>query len=159
MNLFPIVTFEPIPLETANSLLIKWAHKMGPCERGNARGWSHALFHEGEPVAVTISATLIREVVGGVTAISPGTILSNSHACAQLAQVCVGSHCVYGVNLFFQHYRTSKPFPIKMPTFITATLTDLMDGSVSAKSPAAAPIRDQTEKAGTSGFGCFLLRQ
>jgi len=63
--MFPIVTFEPVSLETANALLTQWSHKMGPCVRGNARGLCHALFHEGNPVAVTITATLIRECVGG----------------------------------------------------------------------------------------------
>lgn len=65
ISLFPVATFEPVSLEMANSLLGRWSHKMGPCVRGNARGWSHALFHEGEPVAVTVTATLIMPCVGG----------------------------------------------------------------------------------------------
>lgn len=63
--LFPIVTFEPVDLLEANQLLAAWGHRMGPCKRGNSRGWSHVLRHEGEPVAVTITASLIRENVGG----------------------------------------------------------------------------------------------
>lgn len=84
MNLFPLVTFEPIPLETANDLLARWSHKMGPCKRGNARGWSHALYHEREPVAVTVTATLIRECIGG----------GNKHLTrkntVELARLCAG---------------------------------------------------------------------
>lgn len=61
----PIVTFETITLEKANECLSMWGHAMGPCKRGNAKGWSHALMHNGRPVAVTVTATLIRECVGG----------------------------------------------------------------------------------------------
>lgn len=40
-------------LATAITARFPGATRWGPCERGNARGWSHALFHEGKPVAVT----------------------------------------------------------------------------------------------------------
>lgn len=60
-----MVTFDPVSLAEANAMLTRWGHKMGPCVRGNSRGWSHALIHEGKPVAVTITASLIAPRVGG----------------------------------------------------------------------------------------------
>jgi len=63
--LIPAVTFEQIDLAEANRLLSEWGHKMGPLERGNESGVHYALRHEGSPVAVAMSSSLIRECVGG----------------------------------------------------------------------------------------------
>lgn len=79
---FPMVAFNPISLDEANRLLTQWGHKMGPCVRGNARGWSHALIHEGKPVAVTVTATLIRERVGG------GAVHLTRKSSIELARLC-----------------------------------------------------------------------
>ena len=47
-----------------NLLLVEWGHRMGPVRRPN-HGWSHGLFHAGEPVAVVATDRLIRERVAG----------------------------------------------------------------------------------------------
>jgi len=65
VSLFPIASVSEIHLGEANVWLSAWGHKMGEIHRGNARGWSHALFHNDMPVAVTVTSTLIRECVGG----------------------------------------------------------------------------------------------
>lgn len=61
----PLYVFDEIELAEANALLLRWGHKMGPLERGNTAGVHYALFERGEPVAVAMAATLIRECVGG----------------------------------------------------------------------------------------------
>lgn len=63
--MFPIASFDEISLPVANSLLESWGHRMGPLERGNQSGVHYALFHSGEPVALAMTSTLIRECVGG----------------------------------------------------------------------------------------------
>lgn len=65
MGMFPLVAFEEISLPEANVLLVAWQHKMGPLERGNQAGVHYALTHNGRPVAVAMTSTLIRECVGG----------------------------------------------------------------------------------------------
>lgn len=79
--LMPFVCFERITLEQANHCLTEWGHKMGPCVRGNSKGWSHALICDGKPVAVTVAATLIRDAVGN----APGLDRSNT---VELARLC-----------------------------------------------------------------------
>lgn len=83
-----MVSFDPIPLEEANRLLVLWGHKMGPCKRGNARGWSHALMHEGRPLAVTITASLIRETVGGAPHLNRGNCIELARLCAERPALC-----------------------------------------------------------------------
>lgn len=63
--MFPLVTFDEIGLGEANVLLAAWGHKMGPLERGNSSGTHYALSHHGQPVALAMMSTLIRECVGG----------------------------------------------------------------------------------------------
>ena len=87
-ELIPAVTFGPISLEEANRLLVLWGHKMGACQRGNARGWSHALLHEGEPVAVTITASLIRQSVGGARHLTRGNTIELARLCAARPGLC-----------------------------------------------------------------------
>jgi len=60
-----MVQFSGVPLADANQMLVAWGHKMGPLNRGNTVGWSHALFWEDRPQAVTCASSLIRECVGG----------------------------------------------------------------------------------------------
>lgn len=86
--MIPFVSFEPVPLETANACLERWGHKMGPCKRGNSRGWSHALMHEGEPVAVTITASLIRETVGGAPHLNRSNCIELARLCASRPDLC-----------------------------------------------------------------------
>ena len=85
---FPMVSFDSIELEEANDLLMRWGHKMGPCCRGNSRGWSHALRHEGRPVAVTVTANLIRERVGGAPWLTRETSVELARLCAERSNLC-----------------------------------------------------------------------
>lgn len=82
MSMFPLVTFDGIGLHQANELLVAWGHKMGPLERGNSVGVHHALYHAGEPVAVAMTASLIRECVGG------GLGHLTRANCMELARLC-----------------------------------------------------------------------
>jgi hypothetical protein len=86
--LFPMVSFEAVELREANRMLTDWGHKMGPCERGNQRGWSHALFHAGNPVAVTIAATLIRERVGNAHHLTRENTIELARLCAARPGLC-----------------------------------------------------------------------
>lgn len=64
--MFPLATFDAVPLATANALLERWGHRMGPLERGNSGSLhTHALAVNGDPVAVVTTSSLIRERVGG----------------------------------------------------------------------------------------------
>lgn len=63
--LIPLITFEEIGLDAANVCLEQWGHQMGPLLRGNKSGVHYALCHDGRPVAVAMTSTLIRERVGG----------------------------------------------------------------------------------------------
>ncbi|WP_011579019.1 MULTISPECIES: hypothetical protein [Chelativorans] len=61
---FTDVQFRAIERPDLNLLLVEWEHRMGPVRRPN-RGWSHGLFHDGQPVAVVATDRLIRERVAG----------------------------------------------------------------------------------------------
>lgn len=61
---FPDVQFHAINRADLNLLLVEWEHRMGPVRRPNS-GWSHGLFHDGNPVAVVATDRLIRERVAG----------------------------------------------------------------------------------------------
>lgn len=76
----PVMHLSMIELEEANRLLIAWGHRMGPCRRPNSRIWAHAMFMHGEPVAVTVTAALIRETCAGLT----------RGEAVELARVCAG---------------------------------------------------------------------
>lgn len=65
-QMFPLATFEPIPLAAANDLLEKWGHRMGALNRGNSGSLhAHALVVNGCPVSLVTTSSLIRERVGG----------------------------------------------------------------------------------------------
>lgn len=84
----PMVSFESVQLVEANEMLSQWGHKMGPCIRGNARGWSHALMHEGNPVAVVITATLIRDAVGNAPGLNRDNTIELARLCAVRSGLC-----------------------------------------------------------------------
>jgi hypothetical protein len=64
--MFPLATFNAIPLAEANKLLLMWGHRMGALERGNSGALHcHALFVSGRPVGLACTSSLIRECVGG----------------------------------------------------------------------------------------------
>jgi len=86
--LMPFVCFEPVELAQANECLVAWGHKMGPCIRGNARGWSHALICEGKPVAVTITASLIRDAVGNAPGLNRENTIELARLCAVRPGLC-----------------------------------------------------------------------
>ena len=77
----PIATFEPFSLSEANALLIEWGHKIGPMSRPMGRQDAHALVVMGAPVAVTLTADLIRETVAGAPYLT-------RQSCVELARLC-----------------------------------------------------------------------
>ena len=85
-----VITYEPIDLVMANACLLAWDHRMGPLLRGNQRGMHHGLFHDGQPVAVTMTSPLIRERVGGVEgiALDRGNTIELSRLCAARPGLC-----------------------------------------------------------------------
>ena len=87
--LIPLVTFEEICLEAANDLLERWGHKMGPLKRGNQAGVHYALCHDGRPVAVAMTSTLIRENVGGgLDYMTRANTCELSRLCAERPGLC-----------------------------------------------------------------------
>lgn len=89
--LLPLRWFDRIDLETANELLIRWGHKMGPCKRPEFNEHlPHALVHEGEPVAVTIAATLVRHSIEGLPAARYNRVntLELARLCASRGGLC-----------------------------------------------------------------------
>lgn len=79
--LFPIVAFDAISMDEGNQLLTKWGHKMGPMNRPIGIQKAHALMHNGKPVAVCMTADIVRETVGGAHFLNRGN-------CIELARVC-----------------------------------------------------------------------
>jgi hypothetical protein len=61
----PIAHLAEVDLDVANRCLVAWGHRMGPFNRPYDT-WCHALFEHGEPVAVVIAATLVRETCAGL---------------------------------------------------------------------------------------------
>lgn len=81
--MFPIARFDAIDLGYSNDALCRWGHRMGPFRRPIEYGcWSHGLYHGDELVAVTITAALVRQNVGGGL-----NYLSRSN-CLELARLC-----------------------------------------------------------------------
>lgn len=62
-----IAHLEQVELTQANRHLEEWGHRMGPCVRPNADVWAHELFEHGRPVALCVTATLVRETCAGFT--------------------------------------------------------------------------------------------
>lgn len=63
--LTPAVWFDQTDLRTANDLLTRWEHRMGPVRRPMESEICHVLVSDGSAVAVTVTSSLIRERVGG----------------------------------------------------------------------------------------------
>lgn len=80
MRVPPLVSFEQIRLDTANSRLSAWEHKMGPLHRGNQDATCHGLFHGSELVAVTTVSTLI-------SAYTASGVLTRGDCC-ELSRLC-----------------------------------------------------------------------
>lgn len=79
--LFQIVTFDAVSIADGNQLLTKWGHKMGPMNRPVGIQQAHALLHNGKPVAVCMTADLVRETVGEANFL-------NRKNCVELARLC-----------------------------------------------------------------------
>lgn len=58
------VTFHEIHHAYLNTLLVDCRHRMGPVCRPN-QGWSHALLHDGIPLAKIVTDRLIRQRAAG----------------------------------------------------------------------------------------------
>jgi hypothetical protein len=82
MSLFPFVAFEAVPLATANVCLERWGHRMGPVRRPCSDTIQHALLCEGQPLAVAVTAGLVRPSVGG------GLVHLTRENTRELARVC-----------------------------------------------------------------------
>jgi hypothetical protein len=81
MLVSPVVHIEAIDRADLNRLLVLWEHRMGAFERPSyAIDAHHALFHCGEPVALTAASETVREVVGQ-TGI-------RRERCVELARLC-----------------------------------------------------------------------
>ncbi|HTI81807.1 MAG TPA: hypothetical protein VL614_15265 [Acetobacteraceae bacterium] len=63
----PIALLEAIDVADANAALVRWGHKMGPCNRPNGHMWAQGLFAHGELVGVAISSALISATCAGLT--------------------------------------------------------------------------------------------
>ncbi|MCY4428900.1 MAG: hypothetical protein OXC11_00705 [Rhodospirillales bacterium] len=62
----PIAHLEAINRATLNACLEQWGHRMGPYLRPSYKNdWMHALFHNGDPVAVAAASQLIAPRVAG----------------------------------------------------------------------------------------------
>ena len=86
--LFSFVAFEQVSLPEANRMLVAWGHKMGALNRGNQGALCHALTHEGKPVAVTTTSTLIAPVVGGCDWMKRENTIELSRLCAARGGLC-----------------------------------------------------------------------
>jgi len=87
--LFPLLWFDEIALDDANALLAAWEHKMGAVERPNGYAVCHALVHRSEPVAVTVSSTLIRLNAGaGLKHLTRDNTVELSRLCASRSGLC-----------------------------------------------------------------------
>lgn len=60
----PMAGLYPIDVDDANDLLVRWHHKLGPCERP-FRSEAFVLELQGEPISVAISASTVSDTVGG----------------------------------------------------------------------------------------------
>ena len=64
-TLFPLISFNEIAHAHANECLLQWGHKMGILKRGNQGAICHAVFHNGDPVAVIMASNTITANIGG----------------------------------------------------------------------------------------------
>jgi antitoxin VapB len=88
--MFPLVSFDHIPLAQANECLVKWGHRMGALHRPFDREWWHyALFAGDRPVAVAMTSPLIREHVGGgLSHLTRENCVELSRLCAERRDLC-----------------------------------------------------------------------
>lgn len=87
-SMFPLLTFDAIPLPEANDCLLRWGHKMGALLRGNQGACCYALRHDGVPVSVATASTLIAPVVGGAPHLTRDNTIELSRLCAERGGLC-----------------------------------------------------------------------
>lgn len=84
----PLAHLDAIDRAEANRLLVRWEHRMGPYSRPcYAFEAHHALYHNGEPVAVTSTGETAREVVGR-TGIRRNQCVELVRLCAARRDLC-----------------------------------------------------------------------
>lgn len=59
-----MVGLYPVSVDDANALLVKWGHRLGPCNRPFHQE-AFALEMHGEPIAVAVSASIVNGPVAG----------------------------------------------------------------------------------------------
>ena len=74
MLIAPIAHLAEIDVADGNRLLIAWEHRMGPMLRPNGAAWCHALHQDGRPVALAMTAGLVRETCAGLTRAEAGEL-------------------------------------------------------------------------------------
>jgi len=88
-SFFPLVSFECVHLDIANEMLVAWGHRMGPLRRPMGDDDAHMLYHEGRPVAVATTSSLIRQRVGGgLGHITRTDAVELSRLCAERTGLC-----------------------------------------------------------------------
>ena len=120
MSMFPLAHVDVISLDEANVLLKEWGHRMGPIRRPIGDTWAHALFHEGRPVAVATTSSLIREHVGG------GLAHLTREDTVELSRLCSSSRHLNRVML-----RLWREFvlPLRAPNAISYQDADMHTGN------------------------------
>lgn len=84
----PPVHLERIDRADLNRLLIAWEHRMGAYTRPSyAIEAHHALFHHGEPVAVTAAGETVRETIGN-SLIGRFEVVELARLCAARQHLC-----------------------------------------------------------------------
>lgn len=81
----PICRLDQIDNEDAGKALIRWNHKMGPCNRPMGIIRSHGLFHQGTLVAVVVTADLVNETCAGL---SRSKAIELARLCAERPDLC-----------------------------------------------------------------------
>jgi hypothetical protein len=78
-----------IDMRVANDLLCAWGHRIGPCRRPMGTLDAHALLGpDGEPLALTVTADLVRETVAGVPGSTRQTAIELARLCAAGPHLC-----------------------------------------------------------------------
>jgi hypothetical protein len=82
----PVAGFNPVHEDFANTLLVRWGHKLGPCNRPfNREGWTLDIDGAG-PVAVAVSASPVAEHMRGVE--DGGPVQLERCDVVELARLC-----------------------------------------------------------------------
>lgn len=93
--LFPLVTFDEIPLADANRCLVEWGHKMGAINRpmngsvtSGGGDTAHGLKFEDKLVAVTTTSSLITPNVAGRPDLTRENTIELSRLCSSSPHLC-----------------------------------------------------------------------